>query len=831
MKNKSNQHSLNNNVLKLTHTSNPNSNPKPTRRLKGNNKQQKRKYAKLTKKILNTLKPENNIVTNLSKYNLSVHHLSVLNKGLTFNLTNNKLNIRELQTYITKFERKLQLHYFFSKNGRVTQNDLPKTFEQNPAWWPPKLNATITKYCSEVEKYLYTTMNKKCRKNINKQESNALKELKSNSNIVIKKADKSAGIVIMDKLDYENKIFEMLNDKNTYTETNTDDTLETKDNANTLFQNLYYNDYVTKKQYNNLTNFHPNCPIFYGIPKIHKPNNPLRPIVSQINGPTSRVSKYVDKLLTVAENQIPYLLKDTTAFLNLIENHKQVTPNTLLVTLDVTSLYTNIPQEEGAKLVTEFYTETLNSWNDTHTIKPIPPDYLYELIKFILHNCTFQFQNKFYKQNFGTTMGASFSVKFANIYMHKFVTKFFLENNHYKPQYLARLVDDIFFPWNQNENSLKDLIYKLNNFHNSIKFEPHYSNSEVNFLDTVTYLNKTNYTLHTKLYIKPTHKNQYLHYNSNHPQHVKTAIPYSQALRLRRIIDDNYILDEELKKLKQKFLARNYPENLLNEQIYRTTDINRKNTLQYKTKEEKTKNFNKFTKGGAFLPLIIPFSSTFNQKPTLKHKIIETWKDIILKDDKLNKVFSNSEPQIVYTKGITLQKLLVKSKHKNTNNDLDENDTALINILSSLQRENNNKVYKCNNIKCLCCRTMQTGNQFKNTQTKELHNIHDKMSCYSQNLIYLITCTKCNKQYVGETNRKLKERLQDHKSNIKTFKQTPIAIHFNLPEHNINNLKIIPIEKLHFDSDKERKRREIEWIKKLNTRYPYGINFYPIVKQ
>jgi len=72
-----------------------------------------------------------------------------------------------------------------------------------------------------------------------------------------------------------------------------------------------------------------------------------------------QLCKYVDKLLSTAESRIPYLLQDTTAFLQLIEENKHTYNNSILVTLDVVSLYTNIPQKEGADYVTQFYTEIL----------------------------------------------------------------------------------------------------------------------------------------------------------------------------------------------------------------------------------------------------------------------------------------------------------------------------------------------------------------------------------------------------------------------------------------------------------------------------------------
>ena len=89
--------------------------------------------------------------------------------------------------------------------------------------------------------------------------------------------------------------------------------------------------------------------------------------------------------------------------------------------MDVTSLYTNIPHEEGADWVSDFYGETIQFWHQYKiNLAPIDKQTLKKLILFILKNSTFEFNDHFYVQNYGTTMGASFSVRFANIYMHQF---------------------------------------------------------------------------------------------------------------------------------------------------------------------------------------------------------------------------------------------------------------------------------------------------------------------------------------------------------------------------------------------------------------------------
>jgi len=104
------------------------------------------------------------------------------------------------------------------------------------------------------------------------------------------------------------------------------------------------------------------------------------------------------------------------------------------------------------------------------------------------------------------------------------------------------------------------------------------------------------------------------------------------------------------------------------------------------------------------------------------------------------------------------------------------------------------------------------------------------VNCSSSNIIYLITCTKCHKQYVGETSRKLKDRLNDHKSHICAKKNTAIAVHFQTATHKLKYLTITPMQQFPYDDKDIRLNRVKYWIKTLNTAYPYGLNNYPIDK-
>ena len=101
-----------------------------------------------------------------------------------------------------------------------------------------------------------------------------------------------------------------------------------------------------------------------------------------------------------------YYLKDTTEFINFIEQTK-LHKNTIIVSRDVTSLHTNIPHEEGINIVCHTY-ETSHKNNP-----PIPTTYLKRMLGLKLKENSFQFNKKNYLQTHGTAMGTNMAVSLA----------------------------------------------------------------------------------------------------------------------------------------------------------------------------------------------------------------------------------------------------------------------------------------------------------------------------------------------------------------------------------------------------------------------------------
>ena len=222
-------------------------------------------------------------------------------------------------------------------------------------------------------------------------------------------------------------------------------------------------------------------------------------------------------------------VQDTTDFINKIETvSKNLPQKAILVTMDVKSLYTNIPNREGITAVKSFL--------DTSAIKHLTP-VITIFLRLILTLNNFIFNDTNFLQTNGVSMGTKCAPSYANLFMGKFEETYILPQLLNKSSLYLRYIDDIFFIWKNSEAELKSFIKEINKVHPTIKFDVTYSYKEINILDTTVKITADN-KLITTLHKKPTDKQSFLHHKSYHPSSTKKSIPFSQALRLSRICSD-----------------------------------------------------------------------------------------------------------------------------------------------------------------------------------------------------------------------------------------------------------------------------------------------------
>ena len=181
----------------------------------------------------------------------------------------------------------------------------------------------------------------------------------------------------------------------------------------------------------------------------------------------------------------------------------------LICTLDITSLYTNIPHNEGTQAIKEF----LAIHRDTNTLPH--NSYMIELLEVVLTNNYFVFNGKHYHQKSGTAMGTKLAPSCANLFMTKF-EQIHIYTYHLQPTLWKRFIDDIFMIWPHGMDSLLEFIQHLNTVHPTIKFTSTISPSEIAFLDLIIYSrqdSRQDNKLHTRLYTKSTDRHMYLNFH------------------------------------------------------------------------------------------------------------------------------------------------------------------------------------------------------------------------------------------------------------------------------------------------------------------------------
>lgn len=125
---------------------------------------------------------------------------------------------------------------------------------------------------------------------------------------------------------------------------------------------------------------------------------------------------------------------------------------------------------------------------------------------------------------------------------------------------------------------------------------------------------------------------------------------------------------------------------------------------------------------------------------------------------------------------------------------------------------------------CITCPYMTRSSTITCHTTKEIIKIRGSFDCRSKNIIYVITCKRCNLQYVGQTGNTINERLRGHLADIKARNNLkPVSRHFTSDNHSSRDVTIVAIAQTP-DNLNIRLRTEECWISRLRSKQPLGLN-------
>ncbi|XP_025268300.1 uncharacterized protein LOC112639226 [Camponotus floridanus] len=230
--------------------------------------------------------------------------------------------------------------------------------------------------------------------------------------------------------------------------------------------------------------------------------------------PLYNVAQYIHDILKISILQPKSHIKDGWTFANLLKD-KTIRDDEVMISLNVTALFTNIPKDLIVTAVTK-------RWSH---IAPNTKLYLAQFlhaIETVLDSTSFSFNGNFYEQIFGSPMGSPLSPILADIVMDDLEMHCLSLLSFDVPIYY-RYVDDIFTIVSRSKI---EEIKSINNYHRRLTFTHETEvDSSISFLNTMVI--RSNGRLLTDWYRKPTCSNRYINFHSKHPLKYKLNTIYN----------------------------------------------------------------------------------------------------------------------------------------------------------------------------------------------------------------------------------------------------------------------------------------------------------------
>ena len=718
---------------------------------------------------------------------LPAEQKQLLSRGLKFVPLKPKVNFMSTLFHCYRYFRRLRLAAHFANvvppSVSKDPSEIASLFPRQPSTWTPKpgefsaLDNYIDTCTHEINKLNPKPLE---HSNLTAQELKALNDLKQRKDVVIKPADKGGAIVVWRADLYQAEVEKQLSDT-TFYEPRHKSTVK-EDNAivrKTIKEAIQANQLPPEAT--RAVVKEPRESRFYVVPKIHKINNPGRPIVSACSCPTAIISEFLDTVFQPLVANLPTYIKDTTHALQLLNDFQfpPDSPNRFIFTMDITGLYTNIPHAEGLRAVQHFLKKSTQQ---------IDPTIVVRLAELVLTLNAFSFGEHHFAQTRGVAMGTKMGPSYACLFVGHLEEQIFLAYKDPLPAFFKRFIDDCLGIAICCKEDLLKFITFVGNFNPAINFTHEISESTLPFLDIQISITDSK-CLDTTVHYKTTDSHSYLTFTSSHPKATKESIPYSQFLRLRRLCSTEKEFSQQADIMASFMKNRGYPDNIVTEAILRAKHVPRRKALETTSKDQ--------SKDRTILTLVYHPHNII-----VKNILLDNFR-ILQKDPKLKDVFAKP-PLVAYLRDTSLRNQLVHSSFQPPSGQPPGNKSCL-------------------KPKCKACPFLNTTTTTFKGPSGNSFTIRSSFTCQSTNVVYIISCCQCNKMYVGETYRTLAERLEEHVRAVRCQTDTPVSNHFNSDYHHLQHMSIAAVWQNHTDFV-HRKFLESNLITRLGTTKPQGLN-------
>ena len=322
---------------------------------------------------------------------------------------------------------------------------------------------------------------------------------------------------------------------------------------------------------------------------------------------------------------LPSYIKDSQHALEIFRDFKFLGEDKLIFTVDISSLYTVIPNSEGLQALRYFF--------DQRTVTKPSSETLLRLAELVLTLNCFSFAGNYCKQINGVAMGTKMGPSYANLFVGYVEHQFFNQYDGPKPDLYGRYIIQ--------QRGTQSFYYFP-----ALKYTWEISATSLAFLDIKVSISGNG--LCTSVHYKPTDSHSYLLHSSSHPSYVKNSIPYSQFLRLRRLCSDDSDFSNKSKEMCQFFEKRGYLLLSFKQPITALNKIDRQSALQTSQKEKNDR---------------IPFTLTFHPRNNPVKAIILNNFKILQNNPETGAIFSQP-PLISFKRDKNVGYFLARSAFK-----------------------------------------------------------------------------------------------------------------------------------------------------------------------
>ncbi|XP_023211868.1 uncharacterized protein LOC111614732 [Centruroides sculpturatus] len=379
------------------------------------------------------------------------------------------------------------------------------------------------------------------------------------NDIVLIKADKSKGIVLLKRETYNQKINEHIN--------NTECLIAPGNYLETLQQRI--RKFMCTPLANCLNMERgiiraPRAPRIFAFGKTHKPGSQLRPVVEKCNAPTFGIEKRLVKFIRDKIKESPYSIKNSLQLVQKLENIT-LKDEELMTVLNYKALYPSIKLPPCFCALRDFLFANIKNAIKYHK-------HILELSDLICHTSFFEFEGKTYLQGRGVPMGSPMSAVLCELVLRKLESDIlpYFQNDII---IYARYVDDIFVLWKNNRNTHRFIsLINSNPYGLTLELDQE-SENIVNFLDLTITCKEGE--IKTNIYRKPVYQPIIIPKNSSDPEHIKLAAFRSWITRAYTHCTSIYDTHKELEYIRSIAEQQGYGRKAIDALIARMQKRNR----------------------------------------------------------------------------------------------------------------------------------------------------------------------------------------------------------------------------------------------------------------